>query len=203
MGFFSRSAEDFNPLLDIFNVHDDKPVPEEPFKVEGAKFALVWTNYGPNAGPGTQRAMAKAKEILEKHGAAIETLDLPSDFDKVLDWHAVLLAREGQTSFLGQYLTDKSKIHEQNILDYSENGKGFSRADQLAAYDNLARLRPIFDDFANRFDAVITPSVVDVAPDIASTGDMVRKLYASDDLLQELTQIRTFVLPGQLYMCQL
>lgn len=174
LGFFSRSAEDFDILLDFFNVHDDQPVPKEPLRLEGAKFAFVWTSYGPNAGPGTQKAMAKAKEILEKHGANVEAVELPSDFDKVLDWHAVLLAREGQTSFLGQYLTDKSKINEQNILDYEENAKGFSRADQLAAYDNLARLRPVFDDIAKRFDAIITPSVVDVAPDISNTGDMVR-----------------------------
>lgn len=184
-------------------MHDDKPVPEEPFRLEGAKFAFVWTNYGPNAGSGTQQAMAKAKEILEKLSANVETLELPNDFNKVLDWHAVLLAKEGQTSYLGQYLTDKSKINEQNILDYAENGKGFSRADQLAAYDNLARLRPIFDEFANKFDAVITPSVVDVAPDIASTGDMVRRLNPMYGLARELTEPRISALLGLLYMCLL
>ena len=159
--------------MDFFKVQDDEAVSTEPFKLEGARFAFVWTSYGPNAGLGTQQAMEKAREILEKRGAKVEAVDLPKDFDKVLNWHAVLLAREGQTSYLGQYLTDKSKIHEQNILDYVDNAKGFSRSDQLEAYDNLARLRPLFDDFARKYDAIITPSVVDVAPDISNTGDMV------------------------------
>lgn len=114
-----------------------------------------------------------AVEILSRHGAKVEDIDLPDDFSKVLDWHAALLAREGQSSFLGQYLTDKDKIHEENIFDFVENGKGYSRSYQLEAYDNCARLRPIFDDIARQYDAVITPSVVDVAPDISNTGDMV------------------------------
>ena len=101
---------------------------------------------------------------MRQHGAQVEDVELPTDFNKVLDWHAALLAKEGQTSFLGQYLTDKKKIHEQNIIDYVENGKGFSRSFQLEAYDNCARLRPVFDDIAKKYSAIITPSVPDEAP---------------------------------------
>jgi len=108
--------------------------------------------------------MDKAREILRSHGAIVEDIDVPREFDQILAWHAVLLAKEGQTSFLGQYLTDRTKINEQRIAGFVEQGHETSREAQLQASDNLARLRPIFDEIASRYAIVITPSVVDEAP---------------------------------------
>lgn len=55
-----------------------------------------------------------------------------------------------------------------------ENHTKLSRQAQLEAYDNCARLRPVFDAIAAKYDAVITPSVVDEAPvGIERTGDAV------------------------------
>lgn len=116
--------------------------------------------------------MDKAKQILQNHGATVEDVELPDDFSKVLDWHATVLTAEGQASFLGQYLTNKSLLH-QDILKHVENEKKITRKDQAEAYDNCARLRPIFDDMASKYDAIITPSVVDEAPvGVENTGDM-------------------------------
>lgn len=116
--------------------------------------------------------MENAKDILKRHGAVVEDVELPDDFSKVLDWHATVLGLEGHSSFLGQYLTDKSKLHN-DIAGYVENRKGISRKKLLEAYDNCARLRPICDEIAARYDALITPSVVDEAPvGVENTGDM-------------------------------
>ncbi len=117
--------------------------------------------------------MQKAKELLEQHGSTVEDVALPDDFANVLDWHAAVLTREGQASFLGQYLTGRDKLYT-DIVGHVENGMKISRKYQLEAYDNCARLRPIFDEVASKYDAIITPSVVDEAPaDIGNTGDMV------------------------------
>ena len=117
--------------------------------------------------------MEKARRILEKHGATVEDVELLEDFRKVLDWHAVVMATEGKASFLGQYLTDKIKLHD-DIVGYAENKQGVSHQQQLEAYDNCARLRPIWDELARRFDVILTPSIIDEAPvGPENTGDMV------------------------------
>jgi hypothetical protein len=86
-----------------------------------------------------------------------------------------VLAGEGRTSFLGQYLQAKDLLHD-DIHGHVENRTGLSRRKQLEAYDNCARLRPLWDQIAAQYDLVVTPSVVDEAPlGLENTGDMVRE----------------------------
>jgi hypothetical protein len=55
-----------------------------------------------------------------------------------------------------------------------ENHTKLTRKAQLEAYDGCARLRPVWDEIASKYDAVLTPGVVDEAPvGIESTGDAV------------------------------
>lgn len=60
-----------------------------------------------------------------------------------------------------------------SIVGHVENTTKMSRKAQLESYDGCARLRPIWDDIASKYDAIITPSVVDEAPVGTSTGDAV------------------------------
>ena len=54
------------------------------------------------------------------------------------------------------------------------NAGGIRRADLLAAWDAAAACRPQFDEIADRFDAVLTPSTPSVAPvGLQNTGDLV------------------------------
>lgn len=72
------------------------------------------------------------------------------------------------------YLLAKEKM-SQPFHDQVENTKRLSRKEQLESYDGCARLRPVWDDLAAKYDAVLTPSVPDVAPvGQTSTGDAVR-----------------------------
>ncbi|KAK3044839.1 hypothetical protein LTS18_000220, partial [Coniosporium uncinatum] len=69
------------------------------------------------------------------------------------------------------YHHDKGKLAH-FLHGHVENKDKLSRKAQLEAYDGCARLRPIWDDIAGQFDAVITPSVPDEAPvGLESTGD--------------------------------
>lgn len=118
--------------------------------------------------------MDKAKEILKQHGSQVEDVELPEDFRKVLDWHAAILSTEGRPAFVGPYLNDKTKLHD-DIVGHVENRKRVTHKQQLEAYDNCARLRPVWDDIASKYDVIFTPSIIDEAPvGTENTGDMVR-----------------------------
>jgi len=172
LGFFGRSIDDFEVLADVFRLKDDEAVASEPFKLEGAKIGFCKTHNWPKAGQGTIDAMKNAQDILRAHGAEIEEVELPDDFAHVLDWHAAVLVGEGHTSFLGQYLLDKEKLHE-SIVGYVDSTRELTHRQLLDAYDNVARLRPVFDNLAKPFDLILTPSVLDEAPlGLENTGDM-------------------------------
>lgn len=154
---------------------DDEPVPQAPFNLNGARVGFAKTHNWPAAGPGTQKAMEKAQEILKAQGATVEDIDLPADqgFDRMLEWHTDVLNAEGKASFLGHYRADKKLLHE-DLAGFVENRRAVSRKKQLDAYDNCARLRTVWDKIASKYDLVITPSIVDEAPvGLENTGDMV------------------------------
>jgi hypothetical protein len=71
------------------------------------------------------------------------------------------------------YLYAKDKRHKM-LHDHVENATKLSRKAQLESYDGCARLRPVWDEIAGKYDVVFTPSVPDEAPVwIKSTGDAV------------------------------
>ncbi|KAF4628812.1 hypothetical protein G7Y89_g9335 [Cudoniella acicularis] len=171
LGLYARSVEDFELLAKVFQLADDEPVPVAPFSIRGSKIAFCKTHVWPKAGPGTKVAWQKAQELLKSQGAIVEEIDLLADFEKIQQWHSNVLAGEGRTSFLGNYLLAKDKLHK-NLWDHVENSTKLSRKEQLESYDGCARLRPVWDEIAGKYDAVFTPSVVDEAPvGIGNTGD--------------------------------
>ena len=177
LGLYARSVEDLELLSQVFQLKDDEPVPSEPFPIKGSKIAFCKTHVWPKAGPGVQTAWEKAKELLTKEGAAVEEIELPDEFANFVSWHEIVLAGEGRVSFLGPYTLNKELLHGV-MAGHVENKKGLSRRQQLEAYDNAARLRPVWDDIASKYDAVITPGVPDEAPlGIESTGDPVSQLF--------------------------
>jgi hypothetical protein len=71
------------------------------------------------------------------------------------------------------YLLAKDKMHPM-LHGHVENHTKLSRKAQLEAYDGCAKLRPVWDEIASKYDAIFTPSVVDEAPvGIERTGDAV------------------------------
>ncbi|KAK4973591.1 hypothetical protein LTR42_005580 [Elasticomyces elasticus] len=103
-------------LADTFRLKDNEVASSKSSSksssLQGAKIGFCKTHNWSKAGQGTIDAMAKAQNILTTHGGQVEDVELPNEFSRVLDWHADVLVGEGQTSFLGQYLLDKDKLHE-------------------------------------------------------------------------------------------
>ncbi|QIX01418.1 hypothetical protein AMS68_006935 [Peltaster fructicola] len=167
-GFFARSVDDLELMADVFRLHKNQET--TPLRMKGAKIAFCKTHNWPKAGNGTRSAMHTALMTLAQHGAEVADLELPQDFAKALDWHAVILASEGKSSFLSHYLTNAEQLHE-DIRGYVQGE--VSEQDILTAYDGLAALRPHWDLIASQYDVILTPSVPDEAPlGIDKTGDM-------------------------------
>ncbi|KAG4439657.1 hypothetical protein IFR05_004854 [Cadophora sp. M221] len=145
LGLYARSVTDLQLLSSVFRLSDDTPIPSSPFQLPGSRIAFAKTHIWPKAGPGLKTAFEKAKGLLQSKGAVVEELELPEEFAMVGEWHKRVCEGDGRSSFLGT---------------------------QLEAYDGCAKLRPVWDEIASRYDAVLTPSVPDEAPvGIKSTGD--------------------------------
>jgi Asp-tRNA(Asn)/Glu-tRNA(Gln) amidotransferase A subunit family amidase len=125
LGLYARSVADLELLSSVFQLADDEPVAATPFQIKGSKIAFVKTHVWPKAGPGTKDAWEKAKSLLEKDGASVEEIDLPSEFSKITDWHHAVLSGEGRTSFLGRMsLTPPTFRH----VDYADETQIISSA---------------------------------------------------------------------------
>ncbi|KAH9894668.1 amidase signature domain-containing protein [Xylariomycetidae sp. FL2044] len=162
LGLYARSVEDLELLADVFALEDDE-APNDDFSLKGAKFALLKTMVWPQVGKGTQDAMEAGAKLLKKHGAEVEEIELPPDFDNMPEWHRIVLHSDGRPAFLPEYRIAKDKLSS-FLVEHVENSTKISRADQLKAFDGMAALRPKIDEIAGKYAAIITPSVPDEAP---------------------------------------
>jgi amidase len=127
----------------------------------------LWTQVG----PGTANALHLAVKLLREQGASVEELELPEEFSTTTKSHLLAFQCDAQTTFLSEYFRAKSQL-DPVLVDFVENPNKISHRDHLAALDNLAVLRSKIDVIAARYDAIITPSVVDEAPEgLESTGN--------------------------------
>lgn len=171
IGFFARSVNDLELFADAFNLQDDE---DSDFKsIHGARFAVCKTVNWPSAGEGTQNAMTRAVELLRAHGAIVDELELPPEFDNVPAWQQILLHTEGQTAFFPELRLSKKQL-DPLLVTYAEGAGGFNHRSMLTALDGIAALRPQIDAIAGRYAAIITPSTMDEAPEgLESTGNAI------------------------------
>ena len=167
--------------------------------VRGKKFAVCKSMYWAYAGSGTRAALEKATELLRSHGAIIEEIELPMAFNSLPEWYRITLYAEGRQAFYPAYVQAtnaqgykqkqgikeqmsrgasgprggglKSELLHESLVAHVENSYGFTKRQQLEAYDGIARLRPWMDEILSKYAALLTPSVVDEAPlGIDNTG---------------------------------
>ncbi|KAM5386768.1 hypothetical protein ACJZ2D_000061 [Fusarium nematophilum] len=170
LGWYARCVDDLVLLADVLDVQDDEENAPKFSGVKGARFAICKTTVWPFAGRGTREALSKASSLLREHGATVDEIELPAEFDSMAEWHRVVLHSEGRASFLPEYRVGRDQI-DRVLVDHVENADGFTRRVQLEAIDGLAALRPKIDQIAGRYAAIITPSVPDEAPvGLESTG---------------------------------
>ncbi|KAJ4287989.1 hypothetical protein N0V90_012004 [Kalmusia sp. IMI 367209] len=163
-GFFARSVEDLQLIADVFALQDDEVPIEKP--LSKIHIAMIKTPLWHLAGPGTRDAMDKSASILTSHGVKVDEAFFPSNYSdgNILKRMFSLIADgEAQSAFLKEYRMDKTKVAKE-IPDLVENKFNYTKKERLQALDTYARMRPVFDDLASKYDAIITPSVPDIAP---------------------------------------
>ncbi|CAF3565803.1 unnamed protein product [Fusarium graminearum] len=169
LGFYARSVADLYLLADVFALEDDQ-LPNQPVLLKGLKIGICKTMVWPQAGYGLVNAMIKAIELLRSNGATVTEIEFPEHLQDLPEWYSTILSSDGRTAFLPEYRLDKSLISDK-LVGHVENHKKISRAAQLKAFDNVAAARPVVDEMLSQYDAVLTPSVPDEAPEgIESTG---------------------------------
>lgn len=170
LGFLTRSVNDLQLLADVFALNDDEPVQDIP--LGEASVALIKTPMWGREGPGTIAAMDKAERILRDNGVKVQDVSFPApldDVDGLKRLHKVIISADAQRAFLREYRVDKAHLHPE-IQRLVENSANFTHRETLQALDTLASMRPIVDDLAANYSAILTPSVVDEAP--LGLGDM-------------------------------
>jgi Asp-tRNA(Asn)/Glu-tRNA(Gln) amidotransferase A subunit family amidase len=169
IGWFGRSVADLGLLADVFNVDRAPWAPRAGAK--GLRIALCRTPYWSKAAKESQQAVERAARRLAKAGAKVADLDLPADFAALNDMQNIVMRGEGRAAFLAEYRRSPDLLH-QDFRDRVEDKDGITPQRFAAAFDGIARLRPVFDKLAAEYDAILTPSAVGEAPaNLAITGD--------------------------------
>ncbi|KAF9869642.1 hypothetical protein CkaCkLH20_12829 [Colletotrichum karsti] len=163
----ARSVTDLQHVSNVLGLRDDEP--RKAVSLSEATFAFVKSPVWPTAGPGTVAAMERAAKILTNAGAQVVNVTLPSDFDDILSLQNEILEAEIGVAFHKEYTTRRSQISDYlaSIARTSHTG---SKKAYLRALDRIAALRPIMDDIADQYTAIVTPSAIDVAPKGTGTG---------------------------------
>ncbi|CAN9180157.1 unnamed protein product [Alternaria alternata] len=172
IGYFARSIDDLQLLSKVLNIFLEDSVKEIPLRE--IKVGFVKSPYWPRAGPGTTAAMKSAANILRDHGVAVEDVKFPVEFNdaKALSrMFKVIFVTNSGASFYKDYLMDttKSKL-DPEVRAFVEDAPKFHREEIRQAFDDYAALRPVFDEMASKYSALVTPSAPDEAP--LGIGDM-------------------------------
>lgn len=216
VGIFARALDDLTLLAKVYRLDFDYSPSLEQFGIQGSKIAFVKSPVWDEAGPGTRKAWDKARSLLAEAGAAIHDVDLPEPFHQCHKWRETIVAGEARSAFLSskassvigfrrmlkrdmllkgfdtngepiEFVQSRAKLHA-SLQALVQNEDEPSRRDMLEAYDGVARLRTQWDEIAHRYDAVITPSTVDEAPEgLWDTGSAVSVLEV---VVQTTSRIR-------------
>ena len=163
-GFSTTSPDDLQFLANVFALHPNN-APQASLSSR-PRFALLKTPMWHMAGPSTIAAMEKAVQILERHGMEVDEVGLPFEFGNAASlWqtHETVVNGEARAALRVDYDRDKSKLHTE-ITDFVENRSAVTPEQHVQAIDKYASLRSSFDRFASSYSAILTPSVIDVAP---------------------------------------
>ncbi|WVR08414.1 hypothetical protein IAU60_005469 [Kwoniella sp. DSM 27419] len=163
VGLYARSVADLELLCDVFRLKDDVTPPPAPLDLSGAKFGLVKTYQWHKATPALHAVWDQAKSLLTAAGAEVEEVELPEVFDNMGRWHRNILHMEGQSSFLNDYLR-APELLDPWVITHAANEGNTTRREHLESLDQIAALRPVIDDIASKYTALITPSVTGEAP---------------------------------------
>lgn len=168
LGWYARSVEDLQILARVFGIGDE-PEPKMPAP-NSLRIGICRTPYWESSLPETRAALAEAGSRLSDAGATVTELELGPDFSDLNEHRQTVMWAEGRISFLQLECVAPHKISP----GIRKSMEPIGRKRLCTALDYAARLRPVFDALAGKYDAILAPSAPGEAPaGLASTGDAI------------------------------
>ena len=179
VGVFGRSVEDVALVAEVLIGADEQdeltqgilPRPllkvcqeEPPFE---PKFVFMRTPFWQQMDKDAQEAF---EALVEELGDLVVTIDLPESSEQVWKIHNTIVEAEFAQVMRDSYLHSKDALSA-DIQSIIERGLKISATDYLDALNRIEPVRDGFDEFFERFDAIITPASLGAAPKgLDSTG---------------------------------
>lgn len=107
---------------------------------------------------------------LERAGASIQEVALPSSFEEVLLHHRVLMAVEAAT-YHRERLTRHPEDYRPHIRRLIEEGLACSAPEYARAKEHQGRLKREMEALFHGINALLAPATTSAAPDASSTGN--------------------------------
>ncbi|HXX84377.1 MAG TPA: amidase [Casimicrobiaceae bacterium] len=167
IGWFGRSVADLSLLAEELRITRQRRSPRsDPRRM---RIGLCRTPWFSKAQPEAQRALEDAVTRLARASAEIEELNLPDEFDRMVEVARTIMLGEGRAAFLSEYLVNNRLLHQ----DFKDRIEKAIEDDSLReAKDFAAAARPSFERAMTGLDCVITIGAVGEAPrSLDTTGD--------------------------------
>jgi Asp-tRNA(Asn)/Glu-tRNA(Gln) amidotransferase A subunit family amidase len=180
IGFFARSIEDLALVAEPLMAFDERDPASRPYaRAELMRIAGEAPPVTPHIGfartPVWDQAEETTKqafaELVETLGDDVEEVALADPFDKVVDWHRVIMESDIAKSFAGEYARGADTLSAV-LREIIERGRKYLAVDYNRAID----WRPVLDRMLGEAfewnDALLAPATIGPAPaSLASTGN--------------------------------
>jgi amidase len=170
MGILARSVDDLKLFSHAIDLFKGRPLPQKK-PVNQCEFAFVKTDqFDLEASDDLKAVWEQAKKELVATGAMVDVLDLGPKYEGWMgpDGRFTQMCRaEAGVNMQREYVIGKDQMGK-DLPAWCEND--ITPETLLCARDDLAILRPDFDRIVGQYDAIITPTLPDVAPDVSSGG---------------------------------
>jgi Asp-tRNA(Asn)/Glu-tRNA(Gln) amidotransferase A subunit family amidase len=163
VGWYGRCVADLQLVGGAFRLPGMDST--KPVELRGLKVGLCRTPNWKDAEPAARSALHEAARRLEAAGAIVTELILSPSFDRIHEAQLVVMAGEGPTAFLPEYLNNRHALHE-TFTDLVDNASKTTPEMLVWAYDLAAQCRREFDTlFGKDLDVVLTPAASSEAPE--------------------------------------
>ncbi len=180
VGLFARNLEDLARVAQV--IAGDDGADEASFGMAAhrfhdialqsppvsPKFCFVRTPWWDRVEPSAQEAYLAFLELM---GDEVEVLQLPSVVEQAVEWQALVNEPELALALMSEWLHHRDGLSPamQARLDKAH---AIPAAEYLKAKRRMPHVRHAFDEFFDRYDAILCPAALGVAPlGLESTGN--------------------------------
>ena len=176
VGIFSNSVEDaaliseqivgydkqdpdtsLNPKPKLLDACQQKP-PMEPI------FAYIKLPFMNDLEDDSRKGFEEIKdEIKSKLNGKIDEVELPEGFNKIPEWHKIIMESDMANSFSKEYKSSKDKLSDK-IVEAIERGMKYTSIEYNEAVSKIDIANIYFKQFFHDYDAILTPSATGEAP---------------------------------------